>query len=283
MDQPIFRRQPSIRPTVFLNNDVEMPTLGFGVYGLQDEYRVEEALKAAVNAGYRLIDTASSFRNEEAIGRAIARCGILRKHLFITSKVWNNAQTMGDISGALSRTLERLHLNYLDLYLIHWPVNGCFTSTWHEMEKLYARGVVRAIGVCNFSARHLDALREVSDTVPAVNQLETHPFFYQKSLIEECEARGIVVQASCPLARGAYLDNDIMCVLATKYGRTPAQIGLRWALQKGVSIIPRSQNPDHIRENACVYDFAIDAEDMAIIDTMNENRRIIEVPEDIRL
>ncbi|MFQ8690469.1 MAG: aldo/keto reductase, partial [Blautia sp.] len=168
------------------------------------------------------------------------------------------------------------------LYLIHWPVPGCFLNTWKEMEKLLESGRAQSIGVSNFDIRHLEELSKYSDIVPAVNQIEFHPYWYQKNLLEYCQDRGIQVQAYAPLARGAYMDNDIMCILATKYAKTPAQIGLRWAIQKGVSVIPKSTNPERIQTNCEVFDFELAPEDMDIIDTLNQNLRTAGIPEDLR-
>ena len=267
---------------VLLNNGKEMPVLGLGLYKLTDEAATVTAISAAANAGYRLFDTASAYKNEELVGKAIARLSVPRSELFITTKVWNNAQRLGDIEGAFSRSLERLRLDYVDLYLIHWPVPGCYAATWHALEGFLADGRAKAIGVSNFDIRHLEELRKVSGIVPAVNQIENHPLWYQRELIEYCQDRGIQVQAYAPLARGAYLDNDVMCVLGTKYARTPAQIGLRWAVQKGLCVIPKSSDPERIRANARIFDFEIEAEDMAIIDTLNQNFRSANIPEDLR-
>ena len=270
-----------MRTTVFLNNDREMPLLGLGVYKTEDS-EAETAINAAVKAGYRLIDTASVYKNEESVGKAIAKCGIPRKDLFITSKVWNTAQRLGDIDGAFYRSLERLKLDYVDLYLIHWPVPGCYLGTWQALEKILDSGRALYIGVSNFQIHHLEELKKVSGIIPAVNQIECHPLCYPKELIEYCESEGIQVQAYAPLARGAYFDNDVMCVLATKYARTPAQIGLRWAIQKGISVIPKSVHPDRIASNGNVFDFTIEDEDMAIIDTLDEDFHSSHVPEDLR-
>ena len=226
--------------------------------------------------------TASVYKNEESVGRAIAKCGVPRKDLFITSKIWNNAQRLGDVQGAFSRSLDRLKVSYVDLYLIHWPVPGCYLSTWKELESILESGRALSIGVSNFDIRHLEELRKISGVIPAVNQIECHPLCYPAELIEYCKAFGIQVQAYAPLARGAYFDNDVMCVLGTKYARTPAQIGLRWAIQKGISVIPKSINPERIRSNGNIFDFNIEDEDMAIIDTLNEDLHTSHVPEDLR-
>ncbi|MGI6069598.1 MAG: aldo/keto reductase [Blautia sp.] len=265
-----------------LNTNENMPLLGLGVYKATGENEVENAIAAAVSCGYRLIDTASVYTNEDGVGRGIARCGIPREELFITTKIWNNAQRLGDVEGAFNRSLDRLKLDYVDLYLIHWPVPGCYLSTWKELEKIYASGRAKSIGVSNFEPRHFEELAKVSDLVPAVNQIEFHPYYYQKETLEYCQSKGIQVQAYAPLARGAYLDNDIMCVLATKYGKTPAQIGLRWSLQKGVAVIPKSSQADRIKSNGEIFDFEIEPEDIAIIDQLNQNFRSANIPEDLR-
>lgn len=268
--------------TILLNTNREMPLIGLGVYKATGENEVERAICYAAKAGYRLIDTASAYGNEDGVGRGIKQCGVSRDELFITTKIWNNAQRLGDIDGAFNRSLERLMTDYVDLYLIHWPVPGCYLQTWDKLSDFYHEGRAKSIGVSNFEIRHLKELETVSNIVPAVNQIEFHPYLYQKELVEYCQSHGIAVQAYAPLARGAYLDDDVMCVLATKYCKTPAQIGLRWILQKGVAIIPKSTQEERIINNAQLFDFEIEEEDMAIIDTLNKNQKFSGIPEDLR-
>ena len=265
-----------------LNSGNEMPVLGLGMYKITDEREAEKTIRCAVNAGYRLIDTASAYMNEDGVGKGIRECGIPRRELFLTTKIWNNAQRLGDVEGSFSRSLERLMTDYVDLYLVHWPVPGCYLGTWKELEALYKKGAARSIGVSNFEIRHLEELASVSEITPAVNQIEFHPYWYQKNLVEYCHAKGIAVQAYAPLARGAYLDDDVICILAVKYGKTPAQIGLRWIIQKGVAVIPKSAREERIISNGEIFDFVLEDEDMDAIDQLNKNYRSASLPEELR-
>lgn len=264
-----------------LSNGVKIPAAGFGTYKAADG-KSAEVISTAIEAGYRCFDTASFYETEGYLAEAIEKSGIPREEFFITSKLWKTEMGYQNAKDAFERSLERLKTDYLDLYLIHWPVPGCYTGTWLEMAKLLETGRVLSIGVSNFQIHHLEELKKISGIVPAVNQIECHPLCYPKELIEYCQSEGIQVQAYAPLARGAYLDNDVMCVLGTKYAHTPAQVGLRWAIQKGISVIPKSVNPDRIASNANIFDFNIEDEDMAIMDTLNEDLHTSHVPDDLK-
>lgn len=195
-------------PSLTLNTNASMPLLGLGVYKATAPGEVEGAIATALDLGYRLIDTASAYKNEEGVGRGIRSSSVPRKELFITTKLWNTAQRIGDIDGAFQRSLDRLGLDYVDLYLIHWPVPGCFINSWQALERIRESGQAKAIGVSNFEISHLEALFQTSGIVPAVNQIEYHPLWNQSDLYEYCKERGIAVQAYAPLARGAYLKKD---------------------------------------------------------------------------
>lgn len=266
--------------TITLNNGIEMPLLGLGMYKASDS-DAESAIITSATLGYRLFDTASSYRNEEAVGRGIAKCGLPREDVFVTTKIWNNAQRIGNIEGAFYRSLERLGLEYIDLYLVHWPVPGCYIDTWKVLEELLQTGKVKAIGVSNFSEYELSELMEHCDVVPAVNQIEFHPLFNQDATRNFCQQNGIAVQAYAPLARGAYLENAILQRIAEKYNRSTAQVGLRWILQKGVAVIPKTVRVERLLENSQIFDFELDEIEMAAIDGLNENYRSASIPEDL--
>lgn len=266
---------------ISLNTGASMPLLGLGLYKATADGEAENAIRSAALMGYRLFDTASAYKNEENVGRGIMSCGIPREQLFVTTKIWNNAQRIGNIEGALVRSLDRLGLDYVDLYLVHWPVPGCYLDTWRVFEELYRSGRARAIGVSNFNEFQLDDLLMHSDVVPAVNQIEYHPLFRQDGIRTFCQKNGIVVQAYAPLARGAYLYKDVLRVIAEKYHRSTAQVGLRWILQKGCAVIPKSVHEDRILENSQIFDFELDEMEMDAIDALNENYRSASIPEDL--
>ena len=265
-----------------LNSGHRMPCLGLGMNKITAPGEAQRVIADATAIGYRLFDTASAFKNEADVGEGIRNCGISRDELFVTTKVWNTAQRIGNIEDAFNRSLERLGLDYVDLYLIQWPIPGCSLNTWRIMEKIYRSGKARSIGVSNFSEHDLTFLMENSDIIPAVNQIEFHPLYNRPSLIEFCRNKGIAVQAYAPLARGAYLHREILTKLAEKYNRSEAQIGLRWILQHGCGVIPKTARVDKLLENSQIFDFELSEIEMSAIDTMNEGYRVTSIPEDLQ-
>ena len=266
---------------IHLNDTKEMPLLGLGTYKMTDDNQLKQRILEAFSCGYHLIDTASFYKNEEGIGKSIKALSIPRSELFITTKLWNTAQRIENIEDSFYRSLERLGLDYLDLYLVHWPVPGCFCNTWRIFEKLQASGVIKSIGVSNFSIHDLELLKESSDIVPAVNQVEIHPLFQNPELITYCQKSGITLQAYAPLARGAYLNSPLMIEIGNRHKKTPAQIGLRWLIQQNIAVIPKSEQKNHLEENSKIFDFSLTPEEMAAISAMNTGQRIINPPEDI--
>ena len=271
----------SFNEKIILNDGRQMPLLGLGVYKAVGENEVEQAIADAADAGYRLIDTASVYKNEDGVGSGIKALTIPREELFVTTKIWNTAQRIGDVEDTFNRSLERLGLDYVDLYLIHWPVPGCYTDTWKALEKLQTQGRVKSIGVSNFHIHDLEMLKKVSDVVPAVNQVEFHPLFNQPELLSYCRENNIAVQAYAPLARGAYLHSQLLLEIGRKYQKTTAQIGLRWAVQQGISVIPKSVHKERIRENAEIFDFSLTREEMDAITAMDAHQRTAGIPEDM--
>lgn len=266
---------------IHLNDGREMPLLGLGVYKATDDGELKQAISDAVSSGYRLIDTASFYKNEEGVGKGIQALDIPREDLFITTKIWNTAQRIGDVEDSFNRSLERLGLDYVDLYLIHWPVPGCFGNTWKAMEKLRTDGKVKSIGVSNFSIADLELLKTVSDVVPAVNQVEFHPLFNHPELKTYCEENGIALQAYAPLARGAYLNSPLIIEIGKNHQKSPAQVGLRWLVQQGISVIPKSVHKERLEENSQIFDFILSEEEMAAITAMDVQQRVAGVPEDM--
>ena len=257
---------------VSLSNGVRMPWLGLGVYQIPNGDPVAAAIRTAVQAGYRGIDTAGAYGNEEGVGQGVRECGLPRADLFVTTKVWNARQGYASTLIAFEQSRQRLGLDYVDLYLIHWPVKGKYKDTWRALEHLYERGLVRAIGVSNFHQHHLEDLMADCRVVPMVNQIECHPLLVQRDLRAFCAQRRIQVEAWSPLMLG-HLDLPVLQQIAARHGKTPAQVVLRWDLQHGIVTIPKSANPGRIRENAEIFDFALTAEEMAAIDGLDAGRR----------
>ncbi len=262
-----------LQGTVKLNNGVEMPYFGLGVFQSKAGEEVENAVRYAVDAGYRSIDTAAIYKNEEGVGKAIRNCGVDREELFITSKVWNSDQGYDSTIKAYETSLMRLGLDYLDLYLIHWP-KDLSADTWRAMEHLYREGKVRAIGVSNFLQHHLEDLLETAEVTPMVNQMEFHPRLVQQDLVDFCHAREIRYEAWSPLMQGKIFEVNELQDLAAKYGKTVVQVVLRWNLQKGVITIPKSVKKERIIDNANIFDFKIKDEDMQLIDSLDRHERV---------
>ncbi|CAL9637563.1 putative oxidoreductase_MSMEI_2347 [Streptomyces sp. enrichment culture] len=263
-------------PPIILNNGVEMPQLGFGVWQVPDA-EAETAVTTALEAGYRSIDTAAAYGNEEGTGKAIARSGIPREDLFVTTKLWNSDQGYDATLRAFDASASKLGLDYVDLYLIHWPTpeRGLYVDTYKAFEKLHADGRIRAIGVSNFLPEHLERLIAETSVIPAVNQIELHPHLQQHAAREYHAEQGIATEAWSPLGQGkGLLEVPAIVAIAQKHGRTPAQVVLRWHIQLGNVVIPKSVTPSRIKENIDVFGFSLDAEDLAAISALNEDRRL---------
>ncbi|MER5905928.1 aldo/keto reductase [Streptomyces mirabilis] len=253
-----------------------MPQLGFGVWQVPDD-EAEQAVATALESGYRSIDTAAIYGNEEGTGKAIATSGIPREELFVTTKLWNSDQGYDSTLRAFDTSLEKLGLDYLDLYLIHWPLptRGKYIDTYKAFEKLYSDGRIKAIGVSNFYPEYLEKLIEATSVIPAVNQIELHPHLQQHAVREYHAQQGIATEAWSPLGSGkGLLEVPAIVAIAQKHNRTPAQIVLRWHIQLGNVVIPKSVTPSRIKENIDVFDFSLDTEDIAAISALNEDRRL---------
>jgi diketogulonate reductase-like aldo/keto reductase len=263
-------------PCTTLNNGVEMPQLGFGVWQVPDD-QAAAVVGTAIEAGYRSIDTAAVYGNEEGTGRAVAASGVPREELFITTKVWNDRHGYDATLHAFDASLAGLGLAQVDLYLIHWPLpsRDAYVDTWKALEKIYADGRARAIGVSNFQPVHLERLLGETSVVPAVNQIELHPNFQQAALRAFHARHGIATEAWSPIGQGKGLLGDpVLAAIAGKHGRTPAQIVIRWHLQLGNVVIPKSVTPSRIRENIDVFGFELDGEDMSTIAGLESGRRL---------
>ncbi|MCR8980435.1 aldo/keto reductase [Brevibacillus laterosporus] len=255
-----------------LANGVVKPWLGLGVYKADDGAEVEQAIRMALEAGYRSIDTAAIYENEAGVGKAIRDSKIPREEIFVTTKVWNTEQGYESTLQAFDTSLQKLGLDYIDLYLVHWPVPGKYKETWRALETLYKKGLVRSIGVSNFHIHHLEDLLSVCEVKPMLNQIEMHPYLIQEELRQYCEQHGIYVEAWRPLMRGN-LEVPLLQEMAERHQKTPAQIVLRWDLQHKVLVIPKSVRKERIIENAGLFDFELTDEDMAMLDSLNRDQR----------
>lgn len=264
----------NLQDTTTLHNGVKMPWFGLGVFKVKEGSEVVDSVKAAIKNGYKSIDTAAVYQNEEGVGQAIKEAGVPREELFITTKVWNADQGYETTLNAFETSMEKLGLEYLDLYLIHWPVAGKYKETWKALEKLYKDGRVRAIGVSNFHVHHLKDLMADAEIKPMVNQVEYHPHLAQTELLEFCKAEGIQMEAWSPLKQGELLSEPTIVEIAEKHGKSPAQIILRWDLQNGVVTIPKSIKEHRIVENADVFNFELTAEDMDCLNSLNKDERV---------
>jgi methylglyoxal/glyoxal reductase len=259
-------------PHLNLANDQSIPILGLGVWKAQDGNEVKNAVTWALEAGYRSIDTAAIYGNEEGVGAAIAASNVERSDIFLTTKIWNEALRNDNVEEAFETSLKRLNQDYVDLLLIHWPVAGKCKAAWKHFERFYDQGRAKAIGVSNFMPEHLEDLMESANIKPMLNQIEFHPYLQQKPTVDLCHEAGILVEAWSPLMQGS-MEDPVLSALAQKYGKSNAQIILRWDIQKEVITIPKSTNQGRIQENFNVFDFELSAEDMVAIDALERNHR----------
>lgn len=275
-----------IVPRITLNNNIQIPQLGLGVWQAKDGPEVEAAVTSAINAGYRLIDTAAVYGNEAGVGTAIKASSVPREELFITTKVWNADQGYDATLKAFERSMQLLGLDYVDMYLIHWPMPAkkLYHETWRAMEELYAQGRIKVLGVCNFQIPHLEDLMARATIQPAVNQIELHPYFPQKELRQFARAHNIAIESWSPIggsggsggkgtSDSALLDQPILQTIGEKYNKTSAQVVIRWHIQNGLIVIPKSVHVERIKENIAIFDFKLTDEDMNAINGLETGKR----------
>ncbi len=254
-----------------LNNDIKIPMFGLGTYLNDNGRQAIDLILYAFEIGYRHVDTAAMYENEKEVGQAVRESGIPREEIFITTKLWNSDHGYDNTIKAFQCGLDLLGLDYIDLYLIHWPVENLRVESWRALEKLYNDGLCRSIGVSNYMERHLNELLSNSSVIPVVNQVEFSPFLYLKELQNYCESKGIALESYSPLTKGHKLKDSNLIEIAHRYDKSTSQILIRWCLQKGVIVIPKSSQKEHIKENADVFDFSISEADMIALDNLNEN------------
>jgi methylglyoxal/glyoxal reductase len=269
----------SLADTIEIAPGVQMPRLGLGTYKAEEGPAVEGAVSYGLSIGYRLVDTAAVYGNEAGVGRAVREGAVPREDVFVTTKLWNADQGYESAFKAFDVSLGKLGLDYMDLYLVHWPWPKRMRDTWRAMEQLLVTGRTRAIGVCNFNPHHLDELAEFATTMPAVNQCELHPRLQQPELQAACSARGITLQAWAPIMRGRVNLIPELVEIASHHEKTPAQVSIRWVLQKGLVTIPKSTHESRIAENCDVFDFELSAEEVGIIDGLDLGQRVGPDPE----
>ena len=257
-----------------LNNSLKMPPIGLGVLFAKDDGEVEGAVHAALKSGYRKIDTASAYQNEQGVGMAIRENETPREEIFLTTKVWNTEQGYDQTLLAFEQSLKKLRTDYIDLYLIHWPVKAKYKDTYRAMEEIYATGKAKAIGVCNFSIRQLEDLMEHSNIVPAVNQVEMHPHLSQNEMLDFANANNIQLEAWRPIMMGEVLSIPELSHIGETYGKSAVQVTLRWLIQRGVAVIPKSVTPERITKNFEIFDFELTSEEIHIIEGLNQNRNL---------
>lgn len=263
----------NLQSTKTLTNGIEMPRLGLGVYKMTQRDETLQAIEEALQVGYRAIDTASLYHNETEVGEAVRSTSVPREELFITTKVWNSDQGYDETLRAFETSLEKLDLQYIDLYLTHWPVPEKFKDTYRAIERLYDEKLIRATGVSNHHRQHLEAILSTANIAPMVNQIELHPYLAQKELREFCTQQGIAITAWSPLGRGSVLSDEVITAIGSCYGKSAAQVVLRWHLQNDIISIPKSVKPTRITENANIFDFELSTEDMAKLDALDCNQR----------
>ncbi len=271
----------NINSTITLNNGVEIPRLGLGVFKSTPGPETEQAVIYALDAGYRHIDTAQIYRNEKDVGEAIRKSEVQRDDIFVTTKIWNNNQGYDKTLRTFDESLGVMGFEYIDLLLIHWPLEELRKDTWKALEELYKNKKCRAIGVSNYTIRHLQEMDDYAEIMPAVNQVEFHPYLYQKDLLEYCLQKNILIEAYTPLTRGEKLKDENLLAIAKHYEKTPAQILIRWCLQHDLVTLPKSVHRDRIIENADVFDFSISDTDMKMLDSFHENFRVAWDPSDV--